>query len=54
VAKFCYDTPDPDGFSSKGIKDCRDAPKVPNALRALNEALRGVDASAFVLSTIAG
>jgi hypothetical protein len=38
----------------KGLKDCRDAPKVPNALRALNEALRGVDASAFVLSTIAG
>jgi class 3 adenylate cyclase len=38
----------------KGLKDCSDAPKVPNALRALNEALRGVDASAFVLSTIAG
>ena len=37
-----------------GLKDCSDAPHVPNALRALNDALRGVDASAFVLSTIAG
>src|SRR5262249_17229161 len=38
----------------KGLKDCSDAPKVPNALRALNEALRGVDPGAFVLGTLAG
>src|SRR5262249_22235566 len=36
----------------KGLKDCSDAPKVPNALRALNEALRGVDPGAFVLGTL--
>ncbi len=34
--------------------DCTDGPMIPDALSALNAALRGVDASAFVLSTIAG
>ena len=38
----------------KGLRDCSDTPKVQNALRALNEALRGVDPGAFVLSTLAG
>jgi class 3 adenylate cyclase len=38
----------------KDLKACTDAPKVPNALRALNEALRGIDSDAFVLSTLAG
>jgi class 3 adenylate cyclase len=38
----------------KGLKDCLDAPKVPNALRALNEAIRDIDPHAFVLSALAG
>jgi class 3 adenylate cyclase len=37
-----------------GLKDCTDGPMIPNALRALNYALRGVDSGVFVLSTIAG
>jgi class 3 adenylate cyclase len=38
----------------QGLKDCSDAPKVPSALRSLNEALRRVQPGAFVLSTIVG
>lgn len=38
----------------KGLKECTDGPRIPNALAALNDALRDVNPAAFVLSTIAG
>lgn len=36
------------------LKDCSDGPRIPRALRALSEALREVDSSAFVLTALTG
>lgn len=38
----------------EGLKDCLDGPRIPRALGALNAALREIDSSAFVLSTLTG
>jgi hypothetical protein len=38
----------------EGLKDCLDGPRVHSALAVLNDALREIDSSAFVLSTLTG